>query len=313
MFTIPVENTIKSIPEIGFYEDRKYNILSKCETDFIKEKLLKSEEKRSLIRVLRGEGRKNVIERYIYNSSIFFLYGLKSPHASIQANELTELLGPVVNFNRQDMLDFLPTLIEELKKQHNKPSPINLTDDIEDKFREFIYEYTDVRFIRDFFISILHTSGMNRIFNVAKPWISCSYGATKFIVAEKFAKYRNTVKDYVFIDYWIKRNKKNLVPAYYLTKDIIYKLKSFSIDWYPDYNKEIIVRYGLFSQNIVGYYIYKENKLNSYVINPHYLYKWRVDASFDIGSSVFIDQSEVKLENSDGQIGIFQEEGPVAN
>ncbi|EIW15695.1 hypothetical protein SAMN04515679_0507 [Pelosinus fermentans] len=112
-----------------------------------------------------------------------------------------------------------------------------------------------------------------------------------------------------------------MIPAYYLTRNIISRLKSFSIDWYPDHNKEIMIRYGLFPQNIVGYYVYKDGKLCSYVINPYYLCKWRADSSFDIGDGVFIDQSEVNLKNSDGlflriyladpngQIGIFQEEG----
>jgi uncharacterized protein YqfB (UPF0267 family) len=319
MFTIQAENTIKSIPEIGLYEDRKYKILSKHETNLIRKKLLESEENRSVVRVLRGEGRREIIEKYIYNSSVFFLYGLKSPHASVQASNLAELLGPTVNFNTQDMLNFLPTLIEELKGQHSRNSPINLSDDVEEKFRKFICESTDMQFVRDFFVSVLHTSGRNRDFNVAKPWISCSYGASKFLVAEKFARCRNTVGDYVLIDYWITRNRKNLVPAYYLTRDIIYRLKSFSIDWYPDHNKEIMMRYGLFPQNIVGYYVYKDNILHSYVINPHYLYRWRDDNSFDIGDRVFIDQSDVKLENADGlflriyladvngQIGIFQD------
>lgn len=319
MLTVQTEKNIKSIPEIGFYENRTYIRLDKCEIDFIKGKLLKSEENQNIIRVLRGEGRTDIIEKYIHNSSIFFLYGLKSPHAIVEANELTKLLNPAVNLEKKEMLDFLPILIDELKRQHKKDSPINLPDDLEDKFRRFICENTDIQFVRDFFVSILHTSGRNRDFNTAKPWISCTYGANKYEVAEKFARCRDTVNDYILIDYWVKRARKYIVPTYYLTRSIIYRLKSFSIDWYPDHNKEIMVRYGLFPQNIVGYYVYKNSKLDSYVINPHYLHKWRNNSSFNIGEDVFINQSEVKLENADGlywriyfvdqngQIGIFED------
>lgn len=319
MRTVQTEKNIKSIPEIGFYENRTYIRLDKCEIDLIKRKLLQSEENRNIIRVLRGEGRRDIIERYIYNSSIFFLYGLKSPHATVEANDLTELLNPVVKFEKREMLDFLPTLIDELKRQHKKDSPINLPDDIEEKFRRFICENTDIQFVRDFFASILHTSGRNKDYNTAKPWISCTYGASKFEIAERFARCRDTVDDYILIDYWVQRTRKYRAPTYYLTRNIINRLKSFSMDWYPDHNKEIMVRYGLFPHNIVGYYVYKDRKLRSYVINPHYLHRWQADSSFDIGDSVFIDQSEVKLENADGlflriyladmneQIGIFQD------
>lgn len=319
MLTIQAEKNIKLISEVRFYENKTYITLDKCEMDFIKRKLLESEENRNIVRVLRGEGRPDIIEKYIYNGPVFFLYGLKSLHATVEANKLTEFFNPVANLDKEEMLKFLPTLIDELKIQHKKDSSIKLPNDLEAKFRQFICNATDILFIRDFFASILHTSGRNKDFNTAKPWISCTYGAKKYEVAEKFARCRETINDYILIDYWVDRNRKNMVPTYYLTRDIICRLKSFSIDWYPDYNKEIMVRYGLFPQNIVGYYVYTNRKLHYYVINPYYLHKWRNNSSFNIGDSVFIDQSEIKFENTDdlykriyfagpnGQIGIFQD------
>ncbi|WP_237769479.1 hypothetical protein [Pelosinus fermentans] len=92
------------------------------------------------------------------------MYGLKSPHATVQASNLADLLSPVVNFKKQDMLEFLPTLIDELKGQYNRTSPVNLPNDVEEKLGKFISESNDMQFVRDFFASILHTSGRSRNF-----------------------------------------------------------------------------------------------------------------------------------------------------
>lgn len=321
MATIESRNVITSIPQIGYYDDNQAFIsLSQAETDFVKRKLLGSEEKRGIVRILRGEGRRDIIDRYINNSSIFFMYGLKSQHAIFNSSSLTEILKPITNLSQGDIIRLLPTLINELRRQHdNKRSPIYLSNDIEDKLRRFVWENDDMQFVKDFFVSILHTSGGAREFGMVTPWLSCSYGARKFDTTRNFAKGKERTKDYVLIDYWTKRNQRKTPSTYYLTKDIIKRLRLFSIEWYPDYHNEIMIRYGMFPQNIVGYYVYKNDRIHSYVVNKHYLQLWRTHEAFDIGKNVFINQSDVRIENAEGlfwriycinenqQIEIFQE------
>lgn len=154
-----------------------------------------------------------------------------------------------------------------------------------------------------------HTMGISE-FKKISPCISCSYGEDRFKKAIKFGWGRRPYNKYcVIMDNWIHRHEEGI--AYRRMEYVNEVLNRYGLKWFSNKHNEIMLKYGIFPQKLVGYYLLDrnlDNKINKYVINKHYVDKWEEDEEFEIGQSLYFDQ-KIDFEKLGMYNTIYQYDG----
>lgn len=139
---------------------------------------------------------------------------------------------------------------------------------------------------------------------------SCSYGEDRFKKAIKFGWGRRPYNKYcVIMDNWIHRHEEGI--AYRRMEYVNEVLNRYGLKWFSNKHNEIMLKYGIFPQKLVGYYLLDrnlDNKINKYVINKHYVDKWEEDEEFEIGQSLYFDQ-KIDFEKLGMYNTIYQYDG----
>ncbi|EPA0804752.1 hypothetical protein ACQZUA_002361 [Enterococcus hirae] len=132
-------------------------------------------------------------------------------------------------------------------------------------------------YIKDDFMGI-YMFLLNLVYNIGgrwdnkcrSPFVSAAYGRDGYKKALNFAQSRNgRGYSYIIMGFIRKTNVAN----YILTKELSEKLGMLDVDWYQDIYSEIIIKDGIFPQNILGVFeIDNETGDKRFIINP-YLYQ----------------------------------------
>ncbi|MDF2800408.1 MAG: hypothetical protein K0S61_311 [Anaerocolumna sp.] len=279
---------ISSIPKF----QTQYNKFYDLDNDFLKEKLIQSETNKAIYRLARGEGSKKVLNK-ILDPDILFDWGMKSNHSRHIKVDVRNELNPG-NASSKYLLELTSRFQEDINKQKSKYDHIEGTVDIVELMKKAT-NYEERKILKEFYISYLHTAGSDKEFNTYKPWISTSYGANRLSLASRFGKNTKN-KTYIILDYWVNRKS---TYQYIKTFKIIRILNKLGLKWHSDINKEIMVRYALFPQNLVGYYYFQNDELQYYYFNHHYIDQWYIDKSFSIGNRLYIPQPHVDFPKTE--------------
>lgn len=90
------------------------------------------------------------------------------------------------------------------------------------------------------------------------------------------------------MDSWVERREEGI--SYKRTDYVRKILRQYGLDWFNNSNNEIMVKYGIFPQKLVGYYLCEERKILKYVINRHYVDEWERNRNFKIGDYIYFEQ-----------------------
>ncbi|AXU86123.1 TPA: hypothetical protein KQB57_001378 [Clostridioides difficile] len=255
------------------------------------------------------EYRNSVMRRVGTYENDIFNWGYKSMHSYMESLPLREFLEP----NKVDrtllfeFLDFMRELFSYQLRTYPGRFDNSKTLDAIETIKNAIIKtesHDDLLIIKEWLCFLLHT-GNHRVFKNITPWISLSTGSKRYNIVHKFASrkpftsYRtisekhtyNEKEKFIFIDYWEYVDKENL--TFRNTNYIVNKLKSMGVNWYENRNNEVMVKYALFPQQIIGYYYFENRKLQYYFINPHYLKAWQKNKDFKIGDELYINQEQV--------------------
>ena len=140
--------------------------------------------------------------------------------------------------------------------------------------------------IKEWLIYALHTM-QEKEFSKVTPCISCSYGDNRFNTARMFGRGRNN-SYYVVMDSWVECCEEG--RAYKKTDYVNEILEQYGLRWFSNRHNEIMIKYGIFPQQLVGYYFYDRGNLAKYVINKHYVEAWNENPNFEIGSPIYFEQ-----------------------
>jgi hypothetical protein len=127
-----------------------------------------------------------------------------------------------------------------------------------------------------------------REFAKITPCISCSYGLERFQVAKKFGGYGGRHRYYVIMDSWVNRIEEGI--TYKKTEYVNCILEEYGLKWFSNHHSEIMLKYAIFPQQLVGYYFIDNGEINKYVINKHYVDEWNRNPEFNIGMPIYFDQ-----------------------
>lgn len=286
-----IKNMIYEIPKF-ISIDGEVQTLS---NNFLKEKLLSSEKNENIYRVSRGDNRSKIMA-LIGDFNTFFNWGLKSNHSFLDDSDIRNFLESE-SVDKKIMLDLLNNNINLNLKHHLKKYPNivignkeNFIDQINDSIN-ITNTNEDLLFIKEFILYLLHTMGSDQFFKNVTPWISTSYGKNRFNIALQFANPSFKRFKHIILDYWIPRFQEG--NTFVKTSSIIKKLKTLGIEWHKDFNSEIMLKYCMFPDQLIGYYYFENNQLAHYCFNPYYINKWNEDDSFSIGDNLFINQEDV--------------------
>lgn len=121
-----------------------------------------------------------------------------------------------------------------------------------------------------FLLNLAHNIGGRWENKSRSPFVSASYGRKGFKTALHFAKNRNNFKySYIIFGFIYENNFQN----YFFTKELNEKLEILNSEWHPDIHNEIILKDGIFLQNIFGVFeVDNQTGLKSFIVNP-YLYQ----------------------------------------
>lgn len=300
---------ISEIPEFRSDDRNLYGI----DSEFIRNKLLQSEENPNIVRLSRGEGRRQLLE-VIGDSMLLFDWGAKSNHSFRYPSNMRDLLDPGHISMEQliNLINLLSTTIEKHRRKIGSPVKGNIDFEVFQRLIESASE-NELIIIKEFICFVLHTAGNVPGFNVVTPWISTSCSDMRYNTARFFGQ-RN--KKYAILDYWVAKSENGI--SYRRTSEIIDVLSRFGIEWYPDNHHEVMVKYALFPHQLIGYYLYEDSRIQYYYVNPHYLTKWKLDTNFQIGDYLNIPQEHVDFpvgdhnpyqiiyEKSGYHIGVFK-------
>lgn len=113
------------------------------------------------------------------------------------------------------------------------------------------------------------------------------FGETRFNTASKFGRGRGN-HYYVIMDSWVSKYEENNA---YMSMDYVNSiLKEYELRWFNNRHNEIMLKYGIFPQQLVGYYFFDRGVLEKYVINKHYVDEWERNLKFEIGSPIYFEQ-----------------------
>ncbi len=119
-----------------------------------------------------------------------------------------------------------------------------------------------------FLLNLVHNIGRRWENKSRSPLVSASYGHKGFKTALHFAENKNVFKYSYIIFGFIRENN---VQNYFFTKELNEKLGILNSEWYPDIHNEIILKDGIFPQNIFGVFeVDNQTGLKSFIINPYF-------------------------------------------
>lgn len=298
-------NLINAIP---YFKSQSSDLLE-LSGEFLKSKLLMSEENTDIIRLSRGEGKKIILDSIISSPNVIFDWGEKSMHSLFESSKVRDFLEP--NLVDKELLFRLLNLYEEELSYHYDTyflKRVNTTDrqTVINRIREAISKldsYDDLLIIKEWLCFALHTGG-NKKFSAISPWVSTSKGSRRYKVAYsygarnlKFLKSTDSteVKNlrFIILDYWIPAHEENY--AFRNANYVGNKLRSIGVPWYPNKQNEVMVKYALFPHQLIGYYYFENGILQYYFVNHHYLEAWKKDNNFKIGDYIYINQESVNF------------------
>jgi hypothetical protein len=312
-------NLISSIP---CFKSQNHD-LSGLDYDFIKNKLLVSEENNNIIKLSRGEGRRDILNSIINLPNIIFDWGEKAMHSLVESSEARDFLEP--NIVTKELLNSLLDLYKEELEYHNNKylnKYGNKTDKetVIQKISEAIVKhdsYNDLLLIKEWLCFALHTSG-NKKFSEISPWVSTCMGNSRYKIAYLYGtgnqrylklagKHMAINKSFVILDYWVPVCEEN--TSFRNADYIGNKLRSMGVPWYPNKHNEVMVKYALFPHQLIGYYYFDNDELQYYYVNHHYLEEWAKNSDFKIGDYLYIDQTNVDFPSNNPYKIIYTKQG----
>lgn len=261
---------------------------------FIKNKLLNALTNENIICLARGEGRSRILNDIVFHPEILFDWGEKSVHALLENKDehLRRFCDPEI-IDKDIMIHYITEYAEELKQYYCRYRYLNGNErDVNiflDKLIEQIsreYNNTDLLCVKEWLIYALHTMG-EKDFKKITPCISCSCGANRFDIAQKFGRGRNN-NYFVVMDCWVDKTEEG--SAYKRTEYVNAVLRKYGLNWFYNIHNEIMLKYGIFPQQLVGYYLLDRNSTYKYVINRHYVDEWERNSDFEIGDPIYFEQ-----------------------
>lgn len=261
---------------------------------FIKNKLLNALTNENIICLARGEGRSRILNDIVFHPEILFDWGEKSVHALLDNKDehLRRFCDPEI-IDKDIMIHYITEYAEELKQCYRRYRYLNGNErDVNiflDKLIEQIsreYNNTDLLCVKEWLIYALHTMG-EKDFKKITPCISCSCGANRFDIAQKFGRGRNN-NYFVVMDCWVDKTEEG--SAYKRTEYVNAVLRKYGLNWFYNIHNEIMLKYGIFPQQLVGYYLLDRNSTYKYVINRHYVDEWERNSDFEIGDPIYFEQ-----------------------
>lgn len=292
--------------------------LTAQEISVLKEKLYTAEENQLLIRLARGDGRANILNQIIADDRVIFGWGIKSQHAFHEQSKLRDFLEPN-QVDVEQMVRIVELYQHNLTYQFTKKLYANARcfDNIK-QLCDAIYKYQHSReallLIKDWICTVLHTSGCADFKNIS-PWVSASTGASRYKTAYDFGagvrgyggRRTGTNHRFVIFDTWVFAAEEHM--TFERTQFLIERFREMGLPWYPDRHHEIMLKYAIYPQNLIGYYYFENDCLLYYYVNPHYLEYMYSSPQFQIGDSVFIDQSDVQFPAENPYRIIYSRDG----
>ena len=174
--------------------------------------------------------------------------------------------------------------------------------------------------IKDWLCAVLHTAGSPAFHNLS-PWVSASAGSKRYKTAYLFGagradSYRGerTRRRFVIFDTWVSPGDEH--RTFERTQFLIARFREIGLPWYADRHYEIMLKYAIYPQNLIGYYYFENDMPLHYYLNPHYWSRMESDPHFQIGDEVMIDQTDVGFpadnpyriiyERRGGRFGVYE-------
>ncbi len=282
--------------------------LNADELSYLKSKLIEAETNQHIIRLARGDGRTQVIDDIIANDGVIFDWGLKSQHAFHEQSRFRDFLEP--NSLDVDMMKEIIAMFENaLSYRYNKhfinqrnwlSAANNIVQDLNDIIDSNRHTRENLLLIKDWICATLQTAGSADFKNIS-PWVSTTTGADRYKTAYCFGQRcipfsRRTMganKRFVIFDTWVSIQDEHC--GYERTQYLIQKFKKLGLTWYPDKHHEIMLKYAIYPQNLVGYYYFEQDNLLHYQVNPHYWDEIKDNPDFKIGDPLYFDQPNVNF------------------
>lgn len=289
MWMTPAE-MIDNIPRFESSDGQIRNLTD----EFLKQKLHNAIVNPSIINLARGEGRSTALNDIVFHPEILFDWGEKSMHAFLdsQTNTLREFCDPNV-VNKEMMIDYIHKYARYLERMIFKYHVLYVDGDVHEKIERLINSvvsetnFEKLLCLKEWLIYAFHTMGV-REFAKITPCISCSYGLERFRVAKRFGGYQGRNRYYVIMDSWVNQIEEGI--TYKKTEYVNCILEEYGLKWFSNHHSEIMLKYAIFPQQLVGYYFVDNGEIIKYVINKHYVEEWNRNPEFEIGIPVYFDQ-----------------------
>lgn len=282
---------IQNIPKFECSDGRNLSFSN----DFMREKLYNALMNRNIICLARGEGRSSVLNDIMFHPEILFDWGEKSVHAFLaNKQERFSLFCDPDEVDKEVMIYFIRKYGTKLKEYYVKYKSFRCSKQEVNDFLERLiddidrgYDRKKLLCIKEWLIYALHTMGEGEFKNIT-PCVSCSYGDKRFDVAQSFGKGRYGNKYYVVMDSWVYVGEEGV--SYKRTEYVNEILGEYGLEWFSNKHNEIMVKYAIFPQQLVGYYFWDRGVLQKYVINKHYVDTWEDNPKFEIGEPIYFEQ-----------------------
>ena len=302
--------------------------LTRREIAVLKRKLRAAEENPAVIRLARGDGRPKILDQIVADDRVIFGWGLKSRHAFLERSPLRDFLEP----NQMDagQLKRILKLYEDDLPYHfrkagfgagwNSARHRSLVQRLYDSIDANQDTGENLLLIKDWLCAVLHTAGSPAFHNLS-PWVSVSAGSKRYKTAYLFGagkadSYRGerTRRRFVIFDTWVSPGDEH--RTFERTQFLIARFREIGLPWYADRHYEIMLKYAIYPQNLIGYYYFENDMPLHYYLNPHYWSRMESDPHFQIGDEVMIDQTDVGFpadnpyriiyERRGGRFGVYE-------
>lgn len=278
-------------------------------------------QSKHMIRLARGDGRTEILNQIVADDRVIFGWGLKGQHAFHEQSQLRDFLEP--NQVDVDQLKRIIKLYEDNLTYHFRKTRSgngwinarhrNLVQKLYDSIDENENSQENLLLIKDWLCTVLHTSGCIDFRNIS-PWVSASAGNDRYKTAYLFGKGkadyykgRKTRHRFVIFDTWVLPCDEHC--TFERTQFLIACFAKMGLPWYPDRHHEIMLKYAIYPQNLIGYYYFEDDMLLYYYLNPNYLSRMKSDPNFQIGDDVFIDQTDVGFPANNPYRIIYERRG----
>lgn len=290
MLRMTEDEIIEQIPRFESSDGRQLNF----QDAFIKEKLHGATHNQDIICLARGDGRSSILNDIVFHPEILFDWGEKSMHSFLSDKDerLRKFCDPNT-IDKEIMIYYINVYKQGLdyysRKYRMFDSNIEILNNfIEKLIHKVISEENEEKLVclKEWLFYALHTMG-DKDFKKITPWLSCSFGISRFDTACNFGKHsRNSY--YVVMDAWVRKSEEK---SAYMKMDYVNEiLKEYGLKWFDNRHNEIMLKYGIFPQQLVGYYFFDRGKLEKYVINRHYVDEWEQNKEFEIGMPIYFEQ-----------------------